>query len=81
MDLSKILHRRYKGQGWSLNGDTYEGLIWNSDTQKPSKKELESQWESVLAEIEEEQSAKTKRKQKLLDRLGITEEEVKLLLS
>jgi len=44
-DLTKALASLYPGSQWSLNGDTYEGLIWyeNNDKPKPSQKELEDE--------------------------------------
>lgn len=81
MDLTLILNRRYPNSQWSLSGDDYSGLEWLSDSTKPSQEELESQWDSVLTEVLAEQEAKVVQKQNLLARLGITEEEAKLLLS
>lgn len=81
MDLTLILNRRYPNSQWSLNGDDYSGLEWLSDSTKPSQEELESQWDSVLTEVLAEREAKVTQKQNLLARLGITEEEARLLLS
>lgn len=80
IDYTKILTRKYNAE-WLLNGDDYEGLIWLSDTPKPTKEELDSLWDEVVAEIETEEQAKIDKKQALLNRLGITEDEAKLLLS
>ena len=37
------------GEEWTLNGDSYEGLTWLSDTPKPTKKELETAEPAALA--------------------------------
>ena len=80
MDLSLILSRRYNAE-WTLDGDDYEGLTWLSDSKKPTKSELTVQWESVQAEVEAEKAAKANKRIEILERLGITEAEAKLLLA
>jgi hypothetical protein len=42
-DLTKALISLRPGAEWSLNGDTYEGLNWISDTPKPTQEELEAE--------------------------------------
>ena len=81
INYSAILSRRYKGKEWTLNGDEYTGLTWLSDTAKPSKKTLDDLWESVQQEIAEEATANAAAKAALLDRLGITAEEARMLMS
>ena len=53
MDITAILSRRYSGE-WTLDGDTYAGLTWLSETPKPTKKALEALWPEVQAEIARE---------------------------
>ena len=79
IDYSKILSRRYNAE-WTLNGDDYSGLTWLSDTPKPTKKELDDLWVEVSAEIAAEKQSKANAKTALLERLGITEEEARILL-
>jgi hypothetical protein len=81
MKYAKILTYKYKNTEWALDGDDYEGLVWLSDTPKPTKAELDAQWDEVKAIIQAEAEAKAAKKAALLDRLGITEDEAKLLLS
>ena len=81
MDYTKILLAKYPDSEWTLNGDNYEGLVWLSDTDKPTKKQLDDLWAEVQAEIVAEAEAKAAEKAALLDRLGITEDEAKLLLA
>lgn len=81
IDYAKILTRRYNAE-WILNGDDYSGLKWLSDTPKPTKKELEDQWESVLDEIEKEKSdlvAKKAAAESKLAALGLTADDLKAL--
>lgn len=81
MDISQILTLNYKGQEWHLVGDDYEGLNWLSDTPKPTLKDLEKQWPEVQTKIAQMEAEKLANKQAILDRLGITKEEAKLILS
>lgn len=50
MDIPAILTDRYPGTSWSLNGDTYDGLDWHDDTQKPSEDELAALWPEVQSD-------------------------------
>lgn len=80
IDYTAILTRRYNAE-WFIDGENYEGLTWLSDSPKPSKKELDDLWDSVKTEIENEIECKSAAKAALLDKLGITAEEARLLLS
>lgn len=81
IDYTAILSRKYKGSQWTLNGDDYTGLVWLSDTTKPTKSELDKQWDEVQEIIANEAAEAEAQRQALLDKLGITEDEAKLLLS
>jgi hypothetical protein len=79
MHIPLILTRKYQGQEWTLDGDTYDGLTWLSDTKKPTKTELEKLWPIVQAEIEAEKQAKIDARNSAiakLEALGLTVEEV-----
>jgi len=80
IDYPLILVTKYKGAQWSLNGDDYDGLVWLDKTPKPSKKELDGLWGTVLEESVAEKKAKATKKQALLDRIGITADDLKVLL-
>jgi hypothetical protein len=80
IDYATILFEKFDGSRWTLNGDDYEGLTWLSDTPKPSKATLDGLWDEVLAELQAEKIAKATQRQALLNRLGITEDEARLLL-
>jgi hypothetical protein len=80
IDYALILSRRYQGKQWTLNGDAYAGLTWLSDSPKPSKATLDGLWSEVQSEIAAETADKTAARQAVLDRLGITADEAKLLL-
>lgn len=80
IDYATILTRKYKAE-WSLNGDDYEGLTWLSDSPKPTKAELDALWDDVKKEIATDKANAIAKKQALLDKLGITEEEANLLFN
>jgi hypothetical protein len=80
IDYTQILIRKFDAQ-WTLNGDDYEGLVWLSDTPKPTKETLDKLWPEVQDLIESEAKAKAAEKAALLNRLGITQDETNLLFS
>ena len=79
-DYAIVLTRRYAGNEWTLNGDEYTGLIWLSDTPKPTKAKLDSLWAEVQQEIADEKTAKAATRQAILDKLGLTADEAAALL-
>jgi hypothetical protein len=46
-DYAAVLSANYPDAIWTLNGDTYDGLTWLSDTPKPSQAELDAAWPTV----------------------------------
>jgi hypothetical protein len=81
MDIIIILLEKYPGSEWSLDGDSYEGLTWLSDTPKPTKKALEDLWPSVQADIAAKAQAKIDAKASAiakLEALGLTVDEVEV---
>lgn len=66
INYSLILETKYKDSLWSINNDSYEELIWYSETPKPTKLELDSQWNEVL-EITKKQNCKDEAKRKISD--------------
>jgi hypothetical protein len=82
IDYSLILSTNYVGSQWSLNGDSYDGLTWISDTPKPTQNELDALWESTQATVAaKEQAAKDVKASALakLAALGLTDAEIKAL--
>jgi len=41
-NYTQILSTNYPNAQWSLNGDSYDGLTWYSDTPKPTQAELDA---------------------------------------
>jgi hypothetical protein len=82
IDYSLILKINYDGSEYTLNGDEYDGLTWLSKTKKPTKDELDAQWEEVLAKVEAkkvETKAKREAAEAKLAALGLTAEDLKAL--
>lgn len=47
IDYAAVLAANYAGSQWSLNGDTYDGLVWLDDTPKPTQAQLDAAWPQV----------------------------------
>jgi len=54
MDIANVLTYLRPGEVWSLNGDSYEGLVWLDTTKQPTLQELEIAWLSYKKKIEAE---------------------------
>ena len=81
MDYAIILSNKYEGSQWTLDGDSYEGLTWLSDSPKPSQEELEDLWPEVQTELAAKAQAKIDAKSSAiakLEALGLTVEEVEV---
>jgi hypothetical protein len=80
IDYTAILTANYEGSAWSLNGDTYDGLTWLSNTPKPSQAELDAAWPAVQQARIDAQVAKQATKQSAIDKLaalGLTVDEIR----
>jgi hypothetical protein len=83
IDYAQILSVNYAGSQWSLNGNSYDGLTWYSNTPKPTQAELDALQESTQAAVAaKEQAAKDVKASALakLAALGLTQDEVKALV-
>ena len=84
IDYALILTINYVGKEWSLDGDSYDGLTWFSDTPKPTQEELDALWESTQATVAANAQAEINTKASALAKLaalGLTEDEVKALVT
>ena len=51
MDIALILSECYRGQEWTIHGNTYEALIWYDEKNslpKPTLEELTEKWNEYL---------------------------------
>jgi uncharacterized NAD(P)/FAD-binding protein YdhS len=55
MDIAKILTVKMPGSEWSLSGDNYDGLVWLSNTTKPTLEQIQS-WDSEVKTILENEN-------------------------
>ena len=58
--IAEALEHFCPGKQWSLNGDTYEGLVWHEKTGKPSKSQL-NEWVSQMPPILQNKKAEQSR--------------------
>jgi hypothetical protein len=81
MDIAIILSRVFPDSEWTLDGDSYEGLSWISDTPKPTEEQLESLWSEVQAQLDADAQAKIDAKASAINKLqalGLTLTEVQV---
>jgi len=53
-NYSLILTVNYVGEQWSLTGESYDGLVWLSDTPKPTQEELDALWQPTQDAVAKE---------------------------
>jgi len=78
-DYLAVLIANYSDVGWTLNGDTYDGLTWLSDTPKPLQAELDAAWPAVQQAAQDVVAAKEAARQSAIDKLaalGLTVDEI-----
>ena len=78
-DYAAVLTANYPNDYWTLDGETYDGLTWLSDTPKPSQAELDAAWPAVQQARIDAQVAKQATKQSAIDKLaalGLTVDEI-----
>jgi hypothetical protein len=71
MNYSTVLNYLYPDKAWSVLGNTYEGIDWQDDSPKPSKKELEAAWSeaNVFAERDVVRAARQRAFEQFADPL------------
>jgi hypothetical protein len=55
-DYTQILTVNYPNSQWSLDGDSYQGLNWLSDTPKPTQAELDALWPATQTTVANQQA-------------------------
>jgi len=77
--IAVILSANYRDALWTLEGDTYAGLTWLSDTPKPSQAELDAAWPAVQQAQADAIANKEAARQSAIDKLaalGLTVDEI-----
>ena len=69
-DYSAVLTANYPDAEWTLNGNTYDGLTWLSDTPKPTRQELDDAWPAVQQAQADAVAAREAAKQSAIDKLA-----------
>ena len=77
---SEVLTMLIPSGGWIITGDAYEGIEF-VECEPITKAQFEAGFAQYDAWKAEQDSARATQKAALLDRLGITEDEAKLLLA
>jgi hypothetical protein len=76
---SQVLEMLIPSGGWVITGNDFEGIQF-FECEPITKKEFEDGFKKYESWVAVEATAKAEAKAALLDRLGISEEEAKLLL-
>ena len=79
-DYAYVLSKKYPNSLWELSGNEYENIIWKSDDTKPTKKQLDDLAPIVKAEQAKADADKQAARQAVLNKLGLTADEVAALL-
>jgi hypothetical protein len=78
-DYAVVLTENYPDDEWTLDGDSYDGLTWLSDTPKPSQQELDAAWPAIQQAQTDAVAAKEAARASgiaKLEALGLTVDEV-----
>ena len=78
---AKVLEMLIPNVGWSISGEDFDSIIYENGVPQLTKKQFDDGLKAVDAWILQEEEKKANQKSALLTRLGITDEEAKLLLS
>ena len=76
-----VLQMLCPGVEYTIYGDDYDSIIWNDGKAEITKKEFTDGFAKYDAWKAQQDATQATAKSALLDRLGITEDEAKLLLS
>ena len=79
-EIIKALRNLCPDAEWSLSGDDYADLVWLSDGTPPTVAQLEKEIAAIPSKEAASKAAANTAKAALLERLGITADEAKLLL-
>lgn len=81
VDGADVLHYLIPTGGWVIYENDFNSIIYDENVKPITKKQFEDAFEIVEKIKQKEKLEIEKRKSILLEKLGITEEEAKLLLS
>jgi hypothetical protein len=81
LEIVKALISLKPNAEWTISGDNYENLIWLSNGKPPTLAEIEAEIALLPAKESAVLVTKNAEKAALLERLGISDDEAKLLFS
>jgi hypothetical protein len=82
IDIALTLSYLRPNEEWNLNGETYEGLTWLSETPIPTKTEVETAYPLALAEKEAAKVSEAEARQAAIAHaksLGFTDEMIAVM--
>ena len=79
--VEDVLWMLCPGVEWTIYGDSFEDIVWHNGEPPITKKQFTDGFATYDAWKTEQDAAKSEAKAAVLERLGITEDEAKLLLS
>jgi hypothetical protein len=62
MDIAKVLQKIRPNSVWSLNNNDYQKLLWRSEDEKPSLKEIKNAWKEIETDLEVERLSNLRKK-------------------
>lgn len=72
---------QYFGSTTANDKESFDNLDWVDERSKPTWNEIQTAYDALPDEVKDPKTYELAKKQQLLDRLGISAEEAKLLLS
>lgn len=81
MDFLNAIDELTGRVGFRIEGMDLDTLVVNENVSNPTLKQIENKIKEIKLAAEAENNAKLAAKAAILDRLGLTEDEAKLLLS
>lgn len=69
MDIALVLNFLRPNEQWTLDGNTYDGLTWLDETQKPTLAQLEAVAEQAEAQRQAELEAREQLRQSAISKL------------
>jgi hypothetical protein len=67
--------------GWVVTESDYDSIVWTDERPRCTKKEFENKLKELQDSVAENELNRQQAKNALLEKLGITEDEARLLLS
>lgn len=77
----EVLRRVAPNGGWIVSGQSYADITWIDESVKVSEADFEAARSNYDAWLAAETLARSEAKKAILNRIGLTEEEAKLILS